>query len=142
VLATNAVGPAWVTGGLQGPEGSAFGVLVGFVLVIAMVRATSDLKYRYGFPEIVPGGIPVDLDAAARRQHEEAQAHAEPAAPALVQILPVQTYPVPLPRGNPEPAGESTAAATSSNTSAEPAAEPDTPDEEPPEPEATGPAAS
>lgn len=91
VFVTNAAGPAWVSGGRQGPEGSAFGVFVGFLLVIAMVRATSDLKYKYGYQEIVPGGIPVDIDAAARRQHEEAMAHAEPPAPALIQILPVQS---------------------------------------------------
>jgi len=86
IFATNAVGPAWVTGGVQGPEGSVFGILVGLALLIAVVRVTSDLKYKYGFPEIVPGGIPVDLDATARRQHEGAMAHAEPPSPPLVQI--------------------------------------------------------
>ncbi|HKO13804.1 MAG TPA: CPBP family glutamic-type intramembrane protease [Acidobacteriaceae bacterium] len=86
IFATNAVGPAWVTGGVQGPEGSVFGILVGFALLIAVVRVTSDLKYKYGFPEIVPGGIPVDLDATARRQHEAAMAHVEPPSPPLVQI--------------------------------------------------------
>jgi len=38
---------------------------------------------------IVAAGIPVDLDAAARRQHEAAMGPVEPTAPALVQILPV-----------------------------------------------------
>ncbi|MGA8042820.1 MAG: hypothetical protein WCA37_08460, partial [Terracidiphilus sp.] len=33
-----------------------------------------------------PGGIAVDLDAAARRQHEAAMGPAEPAAQSLVQI--------------------------------------------------------
>jgi membrane protease YdiL (CAAX protease family) len=107
IFVTNAAGPAWVSGGRQGPEGSAFGVFVAFLLVIAMVRATSDLKYKFGYQEIVPGGIPVDIDAAARRQHEEAMAHAEPAPPALVQILPVDsampTQFVPSPAPRPEP---------------------------------------
>lgn len=122
VFVTNAAGPAWVSGGRQGPEGSAFGVFVGFLLVVAMVRLTSDLKHKYGHPEIVPGGVPVDIDAAARRQHEEAMAHAEPAAPGLVQILPVQSAMpvqfVPPPITRPEPPAATT-------------------DEEPPDPEAS-----
>ena len=67
VLITNTIGPPWITGGSEGPEGSAFAVLVSCLLIFAMMRYTSDLKYKYGFPEIVPGGVPVDLDAAARR---------------------------------------------------------------------------
>lgn len=93
VFVTNAVGPGWITGNAQGPEGSAFGVIVALVLLFIVVRATSDLKHQYGYPEIVPAGIPVDLDAAARQQHEAAMAHAEPAAPGLVQIAPAAPDP-------------------------------------------------
>jgi hypothetical protein len=50
-------------------------------------RVTRELDYRYNTPVIVPGGIPVDLDAVSRRQHEEAMGPVE-AAPKLVQILP------------------------------------------------------
>lgn len=100
VVVTNTVGPAWVTGNAQGPEGSAFAVLVSFLLLFAMARITSDLKYKYGFPELVPGGIPVDLDAAAQRQHEAAAPQEHPAQPPLVQILPAQP-PVPLPASDP-----------------------------------------
>lgn len=88
IFVTNAAGPGWVTGNGQGPEGSAFGVMVAIALLIVMVRATTDLKHKFGYPEIVPGGIPVDLDAVSRQQHEAAMAHAEPATPQLVQILP------------------------------------------------------
>jgi membrane protease YdiL (CAAX protease family) len=88
VIVTNTQGPSWVTGGAQGPESSLFGVLAAAALAIAVTWATSDLKYKYGFDEIVPGGVPVDLDAAARRQHEEAMASAAPAEPQLVQIMP------------------------------------------------------
>ena len=49
-------------------------------------RVTRDLNYRYNAPVIVPGGIPVDLDAISRAQHEAAMGPAAPAAPALVQI--------------------------------------------------------
>jgi hypothetical protein len=90
ILITNAVGPPWVTGGGQGPEGSAFAVLVSFLLIFAMMRYTRDLKYKYGFPEIVPSGIPVDLEAAARSQHEAAMGEAQPQQPSLVQILPAE----------------------------------------------------
>ena len=93
ILVTNTIGPPWITGGGQGPEGSAFAVLISCLLIFAMMRYTSDLKYRYGFPEIVPGGVPVDLDAAARRQHEAAMAESQPQPPSLVQILPAQPAP-------------------------------------------------
>lgn len=151
IFVTNPVGPSWITGAMQGPEGSVFGLIVGVALLIAVVRATSDLKYRYGFPEIVPGGIPVDLDAAARRQHEAAMAHTAPAEPQLVQIqssgAPAGIAPQPgsasgqqptpeYPSGS-EPATEMTVAsdapaAAESNSHTPPSAA--TPHEEPAEP--------
>ena len=90
VLITNAIGPAWISGGNQGPEASAFAVLVSIVLLFVIVHYTADLKHKYGFPEIVPGGVPVDIDAAARAQHEAAMAEQEPPPQPLVQILPAQ----------------------------------------------------
>ncbi len=103
VIATNANGPAWLSGGGQGPEGSAFAVLVSFLLLFAMVRVTGDLKHKYGYAEIVPGGIPVDIAAAARMQHEAAMGSGEPEQPALVQILPAEpATPAPPPPPPPE----------------------------------------
>lgn len=101
ILVTNSVGPPWITGDGQGPEASLFGVLVSFLLLFVMVRFTSDLYYKYGFPQIVPAGIPIDLEAAARRQHEAAMAQSEPQPPSLVQILPAQ--PAESPQWNPQP---------------------------------------
>ncbi|HTW48237.1 MAG TPA: CPBP family intramembrane glutamic endopeptidase [Acidobacteriaceae bacterium] len=95
IFVANTLGPAWVSGGAQGPEGSGFGVLVAFLLLIVMVRATSDLHYKYAFSEVLPGGIPVDIDAAARQQHEAAMGPAQPAEPQLVQILPATANPTP-----------------------------------------------
>src|SRR5271154_5435987 len=94
VITTNAVGPTWLTGGGYGPEGSAVAVLVLPVLMIVLVRVTRDYAYQYAQPVIVPGGIPVDLDAIARRQHEAAMgtAAAAPKEPQLVQILPVAGF--------------------------------------------------
>jgi membrane protease YdiL (CAAX protease family) len=90
VITTNAVGPVWLTGGGYGPEGSAIAVLVLPFLMIVLVRTTRDYAHKYAQPVIVPGGIPVDLDAVARRQHEAAMGTAPVATePQLVQILPV-----------------------------------------------------
>lgn len=86
LVVTNSRGAVWVSGGLQGPEGSAFGVVVAFLLLFALVKVTGDLKYKYGYEEIVPGGVPVDLDAAARQQHEAAMGAAAEQEPKLVQI--------------------------------------------------------
>jgi hypothetical protein len=91
VITTNTVGPIWLTGGGYGPEGSAVAVLVLPVLMIVLVRVTRDYAHRYAQPVIVPGGIPVDIDAMARRQHEAAMGTAVAAnEPSLVQIAPAQ----------------------------------------------------
>jgi uncharacterized protein len=89
VIATNTIGPTWITGGNYGPEGSAVCALVLLVLLIVLYIATGDLKHRYAQPVIIAAGIPVDVDAIARRQHQAAMGPAvavEPAAPQLVQI--------------------------------------------------------
>jgi hypothetical protein len=54
---------------------------------------TRDLDFQHNAPIIVPAGVPIDLDAASRRQHEEAMGPTEPAAPSLVQILPAAPSP-------------------------------------------------
>jgi hypothetical protein len=51
-------------------------------------RATRELSFVYNAPVIVPGGIPVDLDAASRKQHEAATRPDAPEVKPLVQILP------------------------------------------------------
>jgi hypothetical protein len=88
------MGPFWVTGGGFGLDGSWVSFVVMLVALPILFRLTSDLNFRYNAPVLVPGGIPVDLDAAARRQHDAAMGPAaEPAAPGLVQINPVTTLP-------------------------------------------------
>jgi membrane protease YdiL (CAAX protease family) len=91
VVASNAVGPLWMTGGEYGPEGSLICAIVMIVLIFVLISATRDLKYRYAQPVIVPGGIPVDIDAISRRQHEAAMGPEAPAAPQIVQISGIQT---------------------------------------------------
>jgi membrane protease YdiL (CAAX protease family) len=107
VVQGDPMGPFWLTGGGYGLDGTwvAFFVLLAAFPVV--YRLTRDLDYRYNAPVIVPGGIPVDLDAAARRQHEAATREAAPAAPGLVQILPVAApAPSAIPSAAPEPVSE------------------------------------
>ena len=81
-------GPFWLTGAGFGLEGSWFAFLVLMAAIPVLYSATRDLDFRYNVPELIPGGIAVDLDAAARRQHEQAMG-AAPAQPTLVQIAPL-----------------------------------------------------
>jgi len=86
VVQGDPMGPLWLTGGAFGLNGSWLACIVFLIAIPVLVRATRDLDFRYNAPVIVPGGIPVDLEAAARAQHEAAMGAAAPAAPALVQI--------------------------------------------------------
>jgi uncharacterized protein len=93
VVEGDPMGPFWMTGGGFGLDGSWTAVIVLLLLIPVVYRITRDLDFRYNAPIIVPGGIPVDLDGAARRQHEAVMGSAEPAAPSLVQILPIGSPP-------------------------------------------------
>jgi membrane protease YdiL (CAAX protease family) len=105
VVSTYTRGPVWLTGGGYGPEGSAVAILVIAVLLFVLIRCTRDLKHQYAGPVIIPGGIPVDIDALSRRQHEQAMGPSvEPAGQQLVQIL---TLGPPAPRPS-QPAIEDT----------------------------------
>jgi hypothetical protein len=112
VVQGDPMGPFWLTGGGFGLEGSWLTFLVLLVALPVMYVVTRDLDFEHNVPEVIPGGIPVDIDATARRQHEAAMGSAaEPAAPALVQILPLPMSPeeVKLTNGKqlePEPASE------------------------------------
>ena len=89
VVQGDPMGPFWLTGSGFGLDGSWITFVVLLIAWPVVYRVTRELDYRYNTPVIVPGGIAVDLDAAARQQHEAATRDAEPAAPALIQILPV-----------------------------------------------------
>jgi uncharacterized protein len=93
VVQGDPMGPFWLTGGGYGLDGSWITFVVLLLAWPVIFRITRELDFRYNAPVIVAGGIPVDLDAAARQQHEAAMGAAEPATPALVQILPVATPP-------------------------------------------------
>jgi membrane protease YdiL (CAAX protease family) len=96
VVQGDPMGPFWLTGSGFGLDGSWITFAVLLAAWPAVYRLTRDLDFRYNAPVIVPGGIPVDLDAAARQQHEAATRETEPPRPSLVQILPAvapQTWP-------------------------------------------------
>jgi hypothetical protein len=100
VVQGDPMGPFWLTGGGFGLDGSWLAFFVFVAAIPIIYRLTRDLDFTYNAPEIVPGGIPVDLDAAARRQHEAAMgapADVEPAPPSLVQIAPAGPAAPPLP---------------------------------------------
>lgn len=91
VVQGDPTGPFWITGGGFGLDGTWIAFFVLLAALPVVFRITRELDFRYNAPVIVPGGIPVDLDAAARAQHEAAMGPAESAAPALVQIVAVAT---------------------------------------------------
>lgn len=96
VIQGNPMGPFWVTGGGFGLDGSWLAFLAFLAALPVVFRATRDLDFRYNAPLIVPAGIPVDLDAAARAQHQAAMGESAPAP--LVQIAavaPAETSPAP-----------------------------------------------
>lgn len=93
VVIGDPMGPFWLTGGGFGLDGTWLAFFVILAAIPVIWRATRDLDYRYNAPVIVPAGIPVDLDAAARRQHEAAMG--DPAPAPLIQIAPVMADPLP-----------------------------------------------
>jgi hypothetical protein len=82
------MGPFWLTGGGFGLDGSWLAFVVLLAALPVVYQVTRNLDYKYNAPTIVAGGMPVDLDAAARAQHEAATRTAEPKPLPLVQILP------------------------------------------------------
>jgi len=102
VVQGDPMGPFWLTGGGYGLDGSWFAFVILFLALPLVFRLTRDLDFIHNAPVIIPGGIPVDLDAAARHQHEAAMGPTEPAISALIQILPVAA-PQPLRRSENDP---------------------------------------
>jgi len=97
VVEGDPMGAFWLTGGGYGLDGSWMAFVLLILAIPVVYRLTRDLDFRFNAPVIVPGGIPVDLDAAARRQHEEAMGPVAEAAPSLVQIAPVSASAAPVP---------------------------------------------
>lgn len=86
VIQGDPMGQLWLSGGAFGLDGSWLSFFVLLAALPVVFRITRDLNYRYNAPVIVPGGIPVDLDAISRAQHEAAMGPQAPTPPTLVQI--------------------------------------------------------
>jgi membrane protease YdiL (CAAX protease family) len=95
VVQGNPMGPFWLTGGGFGLDGSWVAFVALLIALPVVYRLTRELDYKYNAQVIVAAGIPVDMDAAGRRQHEAAMGPVAPAAPSLVQIFPAATPPPP-----------------------------------------------
>jgi len=107
VVEGDPMGPFWITGGGFGLDGSWLAFVILLVSWPVVYRVTRELDFRYNAPVIVTGGIPVDLDAASRRQHEAAMGQTEPATPTLVQILPVSAPASEMMKNSPNEPGDS-----------------------------------
>ncbi len=88
VIQSNTVGPLWMTGGEYGPEASVVTTIVLLIGIFVVYRATRQYSYQYNQPVIIPGGIPVDLDAMSRvlAPHHPVEPPVAPAGSTLVQI--------------------------------------------------------
>jgi len=98
VVQGDPMGSFWLTGGGFGLDGTWVALLVMLLAFPVIYRLTRDLDYIHNAPILIPGGIPVDLDAAARAQHDAAMGPASPVVPAvagLVQIAPLAVPPPP-----------------------------------------------
>ena len=102
VIEGDPMGPFWLTGGGFGLDASWLALFVLLAALPVVYRLTRDLDFHYNAPVFEPGGIAVDVDAAARRQHEAAMGTETPASAQLVQILPA----APVPPANPAPGTE------------------------------------
>ncbi len=102
VFSSYTSGPTWLTGGGNGPEGSVIAILVLLALFFVLSRTTRELRHRWAFPEVVGAGIPVDIDALSRKQHEQGMGPGTPAPQPLIQISP------PEPPRHPEPPANGT----------------------------------
>jgi hypothetical protein len=61
-----------ISGGDFGLDGSWVAFAAILLAMPVVYRLTRDLSFHHNAPVLEPGGIPVDLDAAGRRQHEAA----------------------------------------------------------------------
>lgn len=86
VVQTDTGVPVWLTGGVYGPDGALFTVIVFLVAMAAVYRATRDYAWNYTHPVLVPSGYPMDVAPPPAHAAMEQEAAAKPAT--LVQIAP------------------------------------------------------
>jgi hypothetical protein len=102
VVQTDTSGPAWLTGGVYGPDGALFTAIVFFVAMAIVYRATRNYAWSYTHPAIVPGGYPMDVAPPPAHTAMEEAAAAKTAT--LVQIAPASSSNGSEPAASPESA--------------------------------------
>lgn len=85
LVQTDTSGPAWLSGGVYGPEGALFAAIVFIVAMAVVYRATRTYAWNYTHAEIVPGGYPMTVQPPPAHTAMEQEAAARPT---LVQIAP------------------------------------------------------
>lgn len=73
VIQGNPMSRFWLSGGSFGLDGSWISFAVLLAALPLVFRVTRELDFLYNAPELIPAGIPVDIDAAARAQYQAAQ---------------------------------------------------------------------
>jgi hypothetical protein len=110
VVQGNPMGPFWLTGGGFGLDGSWFAFLLILAAIPVVYRLTRDLDFQYNVPEVVPGGIAVDIPmppqpvgtpAQPLVQIQPAPAPVIPAAPAQETSEPAHEEPPTDPNATP-----------------------------------------
>lgn len=103
VVQTDTSGPAWLTGGVYGPDGALFTVIVFAIAMAVVYRVTRNYAWYYTHPEIVPGGYPMDVPPPPAHAAMEEAAAAKTAT--LVQIAPAPSSNGSEPAATPEQTG-------------------------------------
>ncbi len=93
VVQGDPMGSFALTGAGFGLDGSWFSFAVLLISIPFLYPVTRELDFIYNAPVLEPAGLAVDMDAAARRQHEAATRPEAPEIKPLVQILPVAPPP-------------------------------------------------
>ena len=86
IVQTDTGGPAWLTGGVYGPDGALFTAVVFAVVIVVVYRVTHTYAWDYTHPVLVPAGYPMDVAPPAA--HTAMEQAAAASAPTLVQIAP------------------------------------------------------
>jgi membrane protease YdiL (CAAX protease family) len=97
IIQGDPLGSYALSGGDYGLEASWLAFVVIVVAMPLLYRATNDLNFLHNAPVLIPSGIAVDLDAAAKRQHEAATRPDQPEIKPLVQIMGMTAANGPLP---------------------------------------------
>lgn len=86
IVQTDTSSPAWLTGGVYGPDGALFTAIVLVVVMVVVYRVTRTYAWNYTHPLLVPAGYPMDVPPPAA--HAAMEQTAAASAPPLVQIAP------------------------------------------------------